>query len=266
MEFVSENALSEHTRTNHIIIPIEDDCIKVEENPLVLPKIEVSTIDYLISETDGNFGIDGESSEFLAMEVEAIANDVGVDNEDAQMGWKQDRPSGVKPEFDSFDDNHGSDNEDDGDEDEDEDGELEDMDCLNLVEHWKHTTDNTFECNTCELKFDTLDEVEEHVIVHGEWIPSTLLLHVNLLISFRNHLKHLLDPTEDRDSNASDSGSDDCDSSSSDWRATTVTNNKSGRNKHKCPYCDWTYFTVKRRDQHIKLHGRHSMQSSSLCL
>lgn len=171
MEFVSENAFSEHSRTNHIIVPIEDDCIKVEENPLVLPKIEVSTIDYLINETDDHFRTDDESSELLAMEVGKTANYIGVDNEDAQMGWKHERPNDVEPEFDSFADNHGSNNdndEDDGDEDEDEEEGLEDMDSSNLVERWKHTTDNTFECNICELTFDTLEEVEEHVILHGE--------------------------------------------------------------------------------------------------
>lgn len=44
-----------------------------------------------------------------------------------------------------------------------------------------------------------------------------------------------------------------CESDGSE--SATSSNELSDRRKHKCPYCNWTYFTVERRDIHVKLHG-----------
>lgn len=163
IELGSEIELSEHRRTSHALDLMDSDCIKMEENPLLVPKIEISSIDYLTNGMeDGN-----DDSESQMMEFEVIIDDgnkVDDGNADAPIECKEELID-IKSDYDPFDGMcDGSVCSDD-----DEDGELDEMDLVNLSERWTHMTDNTFECNVCQMKFDLLDETEAHVILHGAW-------------------------------------------------------------------------------------------------
>lgn len=131
----------------------------MEENPLILPKIEVSSIDYLTSEIENSLQSDDdpESQPVAGMEI-AIGV---VGNADAEMEWNLEKAIVVKPECESFDEDCSSDIGD-------KDAKLNEMDFASVTERWTRTIEGTFACNICNLEVDGMEEMESHVILHGE--------------------------------------------------------------------------------------------------
>lgn len=88
VEYVSEIALSEHTRTSLAIILTEDDCIKLEENPLNLPKFEVSLLSHLANGTEDDLQTHDDSMTELELAIDDD-NALDVGNAGAQTDCQQ---------------------------------------------------------------------------------------------------------------------------------------------------------------------------------
>lgn len=152
IECVSADALDEHTKSIHS----NDDCIKVEENPLILPKIEVSAIEYqCIDEEERQF-----ATEYFKSECDNSndhCDDEVFDNADAEAGmeWESeddddDEAIDIKDEFDSFDDI-----------DQDEVNESDEAESEATILNEKH------KCQYCPMVYTTLNRLLVHMKNHG---------------------------------------------------------------------------------------------------
>lgn len=155
-EFISEIELNDHIRSNHAIISIDENYIKLEENPLILPEIKVSSIEYMTNGIEDDFTLNNEFDSRI-IETDAVIDD---GNTDAQIVLQID----IKPEYDPFEENHVDENND-GEKDE----KLNEIDYLNMIERWTQINDNKFKCNICQLTFDVLEDIGTHVFLHGEF-------------------------------------------------------------------------------------------------